>query len=201
MKVATAHMAEVPPLHHTSSTNSVLDEDNVATHGMSSSDSSTTTVVPVKSPRIFQVQGMERHFTPNEHAIITISAEFAEQQPLLSTSAAVTTMPPPPPPPHRVFTYQCSVQEGKLCPVVRTAASVQRQSKANGSTRTAAAAAVPTTTTTTAVENIKPKAAMFYGDCFICSGRHHSSNYCPLRQCYACGQYGHSRRVCGLATE
>lgn len=37
----------------------------------------------------------------------------------------------------------------------------------------------------------------FYGYCYYCDYARHSQNYCPLKQCTRCFQYGHSAKVCG----
>ena len=39
-------------------------------------------------------------------------------------------------------------------------------------------------------------AISFFGRCFQCQYMSHSQKYCPLRQCKACKQYGHSETVC-----
>ena len=36
----------------------------------------------------------------------------------------------------------------------------------------------------------------FYGRCFRCQNVSHSQKYCPLSQCSACGEYGHTSQVC-----
>ena len=36
----------------------------------------------------------------------------------------------------------------------------------------------------------------FYGYCYYCDCPRHSQNYCPLRQCFNCHDYGHSSKVC-----
>lgn len=37
---------------------------------------------------------------------------------------------------------------------------------------------------------------LFYGCCYICDYEKHNQNYCPLRYCLVCRQYGHSDKVC-----
>lgn len=36
----------------------------------------------------------------------------------------------------------------------------------------------------------------FYGYCYYCDYARHSQNYCPLKLCYRCGEYGHTYKVC-----
>ena len=36
----------------------------------------------------------------------------------------------------------------------------------------------------------------FNGYCYYCDYARHSQNYCPLKLCYKCGEYGHSIKVC-----
>jgi len=36
----------------------------------------------------------------------------------------------------------------------------------------------------------------FYGYCYCCDYARHSQNYCPLKLCYNCKEYGHSIKVC-----
>jgi hypothetical protein len=37
---------------------------------------------------------------------------------------------------------------------------------------------------------------IFYGYCYYCDYTKHSQNFCPLRFCYSCHNYGHSSKVC-----
>jgi hypothetical protein len=38
----------------------------------------------------------------------------------------------------------------------------------------------------------------FYGYCYSCGCPMHSQNYCPIRRCKQCLQFGHSSKVCPL---
>ncbi len=40
------------------------------------------------------------------------------------------------------------------------------------------------------------KLTSFFGYCYFCDYARHSQNYCPLRKCSICSQYGHSCKVC-----
>ena len=48
----------------------------------------------------------------------------------------------------------------------------------------------------TKVRQMKKDLPPFYGYCYYCDYARHSQNYCPLKLCYACGDYGHSAKVC-----
>lgn len=121
------------------------------------------------------------------------------QQQLQPSTTPATTTP-------RTFTYQCSVHPGRHCHHGSLANSVQAPLQTTAMTTPPSVLQPPYFTHAAlhgtypmfaaAPVDLKPKAAMFYGDCFLCSGRHHSQNYCPLRQCSVCHQYGHSKRVC-----
>ncbi len=45
-----------------------------------------------------------------------------------------------------------------------------------------------------------PHLPAYPGMCYTCGCPNHSQNYCPLRRCKQCLQYGHSTKVCLLNT-
>jgi len=46
------------------------------------------------------------------------------------------------------------------------------------------------------IPHTHPPLPLFYGCCYICDYEKHNQNFCPLRYCLACRQYGHSDKVC-----
>lgn len=90
----------------------------------------------------------------------------------------------------RTFTYQCSVQRGNgnaLCKRCCVSSKTGVDETCHHHHRRRRHPHQPPT---------RPRATVFYGNCFLCSGEHHSQHYCPLRQCSMCHQYGHSNKVC-----
>jgi len=106
----------------------------------------------------------------------------------------------------RTFTYQCSAHRGREQPqsallngsIMRPPISTHQNHTVRSHQVRVSDPTVPDSSvaTTPTIPSVRPKAVIFHGECFLCSGRHHSQNFCPLRQCSICHEYGHSHKVC-----
>lgn len=112
----------------------------------------------------------------------------------------------------RTFTYQCSAHRGRekpqsalqnlsmmTTPQTTDASILQPPHQSPTVHPTPGSSTTMTMTDSSGITtptSVRPKAVIFHGECFLCSGRHHSQNFCPLRQCSVCREYGHSHKVC-----
>ena len=80
----------------------------------------------------------------------------------------------------KVFSYQCSIDEGKN-PIT---------------SNELLESCSPPTIKSHSPLSCSPPTIQFTGECFLCGINGHSQNYCPLKKCESCGEFGHSDKVC-----